>query len=1338
MELLNNDNWMPWKRRMMAVLRDLDLDKYIEGDEEVPKPKDEGQPTEVEKKELKEWNRGDAKARTRIELAIGDAQMIHISGATTAKEMWNQLRKVKESKGKLGILATRRQLYRMTAEEGFDMLEHLTRLRKLQDELHMMNNKISDEDFTMIVLTSLPESWDLYTSAYFGQSNTLPSTTSHELISILLEEERRRKGRSGTNDIAMYFKGKGGGPPRKKDGEGKECFNCHKKGHLKRDCWAKGGGCEGKGPRGRGKTNHANQTRDTINDNLPDVSYMAQKLPTAFSEYDWILDSGATSHICTQKDAFTDYMPLENANVHGIGSQPVVALGKGTVTLVFTVNGQKIKHQLQDVLHLPGASNCLLAISRFDSRGGKVEFNGSHCTLKDSQGKTVGTGKQVNRLYLLSARAELPRREYANVAARHELTWDQWHRRLGHLSLSAVQALKRKNMVEGLTVDEANIPSISCEACIQAKQTRKGYPAEAEHRAKIPGERSMSDVWGPAATQAISGAKYYISFTDDNTRFVTVYGLKSKADAVNRIKEYTNIVNNKFDRKIKYLRFDNGKELVNEATQRWAVDNGIQIETTAPYSPSQNGVAERFNRTLMELARAMLIEKNLPLFLWEEAVLHAAYIRNRAPTRALEKETPYEAWNGEKPDISHLHEFGCKVWVLDESNTRTKLDPKSKAMIFVGYEDGPKAVRYYDPEKRSIKVSRNVVFSTEHKSEKATVNLPGLGVEGETVKDISNDTTSPSPPTPPENPIETPTARPRREKRKDHDYRHMNDPLARVYRKRDAPDPPDQDETAQFIAFLAQTLDTEWLPQTIEEALSSNEAADWKKAADEEMDQIHKMKTWELVDLPEGKKAIGSRWTFLRKRDEEGMIARYKGRLVAQGFSQKPGIDFDSEATFAPVMRFETLRAALALSTIYDWEINQMDVKNAYLHAYLHDEIYMRQPPGYDDGTGRVCKLLRSLYGLVRAANIWNQELDETLRELGFHSTRADSCCYIRKENDKFAMLLIWIDDITSFAKTKEENRMIEEGLRRKYEIKSMGKPSLLLGIKISRTHRQIALSQTHYINKIIERLGLQDTNPVYTPIDPNVDLDRAEEESGEKHGTDSGTYTMAIGSLMYVALATRPDISYAVNKLASYTSNPKSAHWTAVKRIFRYLKGSHTHQLTYNGTGQEKANVNMYTDADWGSSTDRKSTSGYVFVLAGGAISWSSKKQETVALSTAEAEYIAATHAAKQILWQRNLFNELEIDQPETSTLLTDNQAAISISHHPVSHARTKHIDIKFHFLRDLVKNNIIKTTYISTHDNLADLFTKGFPRVRHNDLTKWIGVLVGPGGVLERTAQP
>jgi transposase InsO family protein len=1376
-ELLKSENWMPWKRRMLAVLRDMGLEKYIDKAATPPIPADPSNPTKEETEAKDKWREGEAKARTRIELAIGDSEMIHISGALTARDMWDQLSMVKESKGRLGVLATRRAMYRAMAEEGFEMVTHISKLRQLQEELHIMGSLVSDEDFVMILLTSLPESWDNYTTSFMGSSSNKPTVKSHELVAVLMEEDRRRKTRNNEySGTTLHAKTREKGRP-KGDGPNrdKECYNCRKKGHVSADCWSKGGGKEGQGPKGRkGKGHKANQAEE-VSTSLNDCAYMSSNgQAREISKFDWILDSGTTSHICTARDAFTEYYPTPGATLKGVGPGEVAVEGRGIVNLRFEVDGKILNHQLRNTLHVPSAPNCLLSLSRFDEAGGRSETGGGTCWLKDRDGKIVGKGYKHNRLYLLAARATLLRQERTNYASSPKLTWDQWHRRYGHIGMTALRQLEEEELVSGMEIDQSSIPSKTCEACIQAKQAHEPFPQEAKNRSTIVGERVISDVWGPARVTSIGGWKYYVSFIDDAKRYDTVLFLAKKTDTSNRIKGHVAKIKRKHGKAPQYMRVDNGTEFINAEVKKFAEEEGIIIETSAPYSPSQNGVAERFNRTLLELVRAMLIAKQLPEYLWDEAVSHATYLRNRAPTKALKGMTPYQAWTGKKPDVSHFREFGCDVWVLDETKNRSKLVPKSHKMVFVGFEEGSKGVRYWDRRTGKIKVSRNVAFNeNDEPKELEIVELPDVEVEGEN-ETIATSTPAPETSkteitqtqvsnTPIHTEIETrpePEARNLRQRARV-DYKQLHNPSIRQPSTRNYKTPTSPPNvTRPTEASKAKTIekdkanlvmDTLWkvvleeeefafraneedLPKNYEEAIAGDEGEKWKAAMDEEIGTLEKMGTWELKDLPADRKTVGCKWVFLRKRDEHGQIIKYKARLVAQGFSQKPGIDYSNDGTFAPVMRFETLRTLLAYSAVHNLKLRQFDVKSAYLHGRLNETIYMAQPPGYNDGSGRSCLLIRSLYGLKQAGNVWNQELNRVLAEIKFTQLRTDYCCYIKHEGDDFTILVVWVDDIVSMATTDNRNDEIEKDLKANFEIKSLGRPNLLLGMKIDQADHIITLSQAHYIDALLEKFGLADANPTFTPMDPNVKLDYVVEEGkdegkGKKDERITYGYATLIGSLMYLALGTRPDIAFAVNKLAQFTHDPKPMHWTAVKRIFRYLKYTRTNALTYGGDDDLLSeDINIFCDADWASdATDRKSISGFVITMAGGAISWSSKKQATVALSTAEAEYVAAVHVAKQVLWQRSLFRELDFDIPTTSTIFTDNQAAISISHHPEFHARTKHIDIAHHFLRDLISDGTLNTVYVNTRDNLADLFTKGLPRELHEDLTYRIGSLSG-----------
>jgi transposase InsO family protein len=1270
--------------------------------------------------------------------------MVHISGVYTAKDIWKQLTTVKELKGRAGIISVRRTLYKTDAKDDTNLVEHIAGLRKLQEELYNMGSIVTDEDFALILLSSMPENWDQFTSSFLGsKTDKTAMLSSHELTAIILDEERRRKRRTIESETAMRAKFTAGPKSDVK------CFNCNKKGHMKADCWSKGGGKEGQGPKrgkGGGSRGKSNQAQENVNETLKDVSYMARTEDT-ISKSDWVLDSGTTSHICPNRDTFASIEPM-NGTIGGVGTQPAKVLGRGAVILKFKLNKGTIRHTLANVLYVPDAPNCLLSVRRIDESGGHVVFRQGGCTLYHKGGGIIGTGKLQGSLYNLDAEV-LQDTEKSNLAAHTKLSWDEWHRRYGHIGMTSLETLAKGKLVKGLEIDNESKPSPTCVYCIQAKQSRRPYPKEAEHRSSIQGERTLSDVWGPARIESIDKKKYYISFTDDCCRICAVLFMSNKTEANDLIKQYVKLLEVRFgEGKVKYLRFDNGKELINTDLKRWAATKGIMVEATAPYSPSQNGIAERFNRTLLELARAMLFESGLPTFLWTEAVKHAAYIRNRSPTRALDGKTPIEAWTGEKPDVSHFRAFGNDVWILVEGD-RSKLEPKSAKYRFVGFEDGSKAVRYYDEAKRSIKVSRNFMWNENDKpmNPATAMNLPGLLREGEKEK-IAEQTPEPNTPPAP-NQLEivapiipsVPIVRESRT-RTNIDYKIMSNPQARKPAPRDADgnrpatsakrsDPQEERAHIARAFFAGMSGDVDRDPENLQEAMSSQDAHEWSKAIQEELNQLKEMGVYELANLPDGKTAIGCRWKLKRKRDENGIVVRFKARLVAQGYSQKPGDDFTE--TFAPVMRFETLRTLLAVAAINDWEIHQMDVKGAYLNGRIREELCMKQPPGFDDGTGRYWKLNHPIYGLKQAGNEWNKDYNATMRGFTYQRLLCDYCVHIKRQDDLFVILISWIDDIIAISNSSKFLKESEEELRKIYEMKVLETPELLLGIHVQRNRKEriITLTQTHYIDSIVEKFGMKDAKPVSTPLDPNVVLKEIHPDDPVNEKS-SRLFAQAVGSLMYATIATRPDIAHAVNALAQFTRNPQPSHWTAIKRVFRYLKGTRTHGIIYDASEGESINVSAYCDADWASSLHRKSISGYVFTVAGGAIAWSSKKQGTVALSTAEAEYVAATHAAKHCIWQQTLYQELKFPQPETMILHCDNQAAIAISENPEFHSRTKHIDIALHFLRDLTESGKIQLQYIPSRENLADIFTKALARPLFEDLRSQLGVLPVQGGVL------
>jgi hypothetical protein len=484
--------------------------------------------------------------------------------------------------------------------------------------------------------------------------------------------------------------------------------------------------------------------------------------------------------------------------------------------------------------------------------------------------------------------------------------------------------------------------------------------------------------------------------------------------------------------------------------------------------------------------------------------------------------------------------------------------------------------------------------------------------------------------------------------------------------------------------------------------MESQQAEDWKRAMNEEMASIQANNTWDLEELPAGVKPIPAKWVYTIKKDAAGNIVRYKARLVAKGYAQKEGIDFNE--VYAPVSKHTSLRALLSLVAEQDLELHQLDVKTAFLNGTLEEEIWMKQPPGFEQGGNHMaCKLNKSLYGLKQAPRAWYSRLKAALEQYGFKVSNADAGLYIMECKDDVAYLLVWVDDILVAAKHMSTINVIKEHLRSTFDIHDIGEPKMFLGMEIARNREDgtLKLSQSKAIAELLEKFSMTECNGRKVPLSTGSML----KADGEPLDTVRYPYMTLVGSLMYFSVCSRPDISQAVGVLSRYMSAPTVEHWQAAKGVLRYLAGTVDVGLLYS---RSKASFAGFCDADYAGDLDgRKSTTGYAFVMNGGAISWSSKLQSTVACSTVEAEYMAAAAAVKEALWLRMLCNDLGISL-DTVKIWCDNQGCIKIAKDPIASVRSKHIDVVHHFIRERVARKEVELVYCETGSMAADLLTK------------------------------
>ena len=517
------------------------------------------------------------------------------------------------------------------------------------------------------------------------------------------------------------------------------------------------------------------------------------------------------------------------------------------------------------------------------------------------------------------------------------------------------------------------------------------------------------------------------------------------------------------------------------------------------------------------------------------------------------------------------------------------------------------------------------------------------------------------------------------------------------------------------VQALVTNLSSEELPTSIQEAWAN---PNWKHAIMEEMRALEKNGTWEVVPKPKDKVPVGCRWVFTIKYKADGEIERYKARLVAKGYAQTYGIDY--QETFAPVAKMNTVRVLLSLAANQDWPLQQLDVKNAFLNGDLKEEVYMELPPGFENRNmeGQVCKLRKSLYGLKQAPRAWFDKFTKALRQQEYVQAHSDHTLFFRHRNGKITILIVYVDDIILTGDDSEEIERLKRNLALEFEMKDLGKLRYFLGMEVARNKTGISVSQRKYVIDLLQETGMLGCKPVDTPMDPNVKL----ELNGNGTPVDKGRYQRLVGKLIYLS-HTRPDIAFSVSCVSQFMHSPSEEHMDAVYRILRYLKGIPGKGLFFKKN--ENRGIEVFTDADWaGSINDRRSTSGYCSFVWGNLVTWRSKKQTVVARSSAEAELRSAAHGVCEALWLKMLLEELKVSVTAPLKIFCDNKAAINISHNPLHHDRTKHIEVDRHFIKEKIEEGTICVVYVPTSEQTADILTKGLFRPTFEKLVDKLGM--------------
>ena len=859
-----------------------------------------------------------------------------------------------------------------------------------------------------------------------------------------------------------------------------------------------------------------------------------------------------------------------------------------------------------------------------------------------------------------------------------------WHLRLGHIGEKRINKLGKMGLFD--FSDHESIPT--CQSCILGKMTKSPFVGQSERAADLLGI-IHSDVCGPFNEMARGNFHYFITFTDDLSRYGFVYLMKHKSESFEKFKEFKAEVENQLGKNIKALRSDRGGEYLSTEFGDFLKASGIISQLTPPSTPQHNGVSERRNRTLLDMVRSMMSYTDLSISFWGHAILTAAYLLNRVPSKSVSS-TPYEIWYGKQPSLNHIKIWGCPAFI--KKLKTDKLETRSVQGRFVGYPKESLGYQFYLPDEQRVVISRHAIFL-----EKEFIQEGGKGrkivlEEGFPEQQTTSDQVQePSL----EDPQPSTTPVPRRSSRISHPperYGFLLDNAQELFALGDNDQPND--------------------PTTYDEAMLDIDSERWKQAMDAEMDSMYQNQVWELVDPPEGIVPIGNKWVYKRKIGSDGQVQTYKARLVAKGYRQRYGIDY--EETFSPVAMVKSIRILLAIAAHLDYDIWQMDVKTAFLNGHIEEDLYMEQPLGYvaANQSHKVCKLKRSIYGLKQASRSWNIRFDDAIKSFDFIKNVDEPCVYKKVSGSKIVFLILYVDDILIFGNDIPMMSSVKLWLSTTFSMKDLGEATYILGIRIyrDRAKKMIGLSQSLYIEKVLKRFSMLDSKRGLLPFRHGIHLSKSmsPQTDEERLKMSRVPYASAVGSLMYAMLCTRPDIAYAVSVTSRYQSNPGEQHWIAVKNILKYLRRTKDIMLVY---GKDELKVEGYTDSDFQSDVDdRKSTSGFVFTLNGGAVSWKSSKQETTADSTTEAEYIAASDAAKEAVWIRKFVTELGVVPTIESPipLYCDNSGAVAQAKEPRSHQKSKHIERRYHILREIVSRGDIIVQKIATEENVADPLTK------------------------------
>lgn len=1305
---LSPTNYLLWHKQMVPLLAYQQLTGYVDGSIPPPPATITNGETTSPNPAYASWSTADQRALILIQSSLSEEAMAETLGYSTSRAVWTALADIYQHDS-LERTHTLRDSLRHLKKGNSTVSEYSRKFKGICDQLQAIGHPLTEDDKSHWFLCGLGSSFETFSTT---QRLLLPRPKFRDLLSQAESHEMFLQSISdssvapvafhttssrGSSDSSRGHGRSSRGSSNRGRGRGNRrrptCQLCRKEGHYASQCpdlqtFARG--------------------PSSIDANLADA-FHAQ---CSTSAPDWYVDTGASAHM-TPTSANLDAASSYSGN-------DFVLFGNGNDASISHIGRSHISPNISllDVLVVPKLTKSLLSVSKL-TRDNPVDvvFSDPMFLIQNRHSKqTLAQGRRRNGLYILEKGQQA---FLANLSSKRiQASFELWHSRLGHVSHDTISVL---NKLGCLSISSILPTPRICSSCQLSKSKRLSFNPNLKRSMHVL-DLVHCDLWGPSPVVSIDGFRFYAIFIDDYSRFTWFYPMKAKSDFSKVLATFVALVQTQFSCKIKIFQSDGGTEFTNNHVQALLSQNGTHHRLSCPYTPQQNGRAERKHRHLTETGLAIMFNAHVPAIFWSHAFGSAVYIINRLPTKLLDNKSPYELLFSTTPNYGNFRVFGCCVYPYLRDYSSHKLAPRSASCVFLGYSTKYKGYRCLDPSTNRVYTTRHAQFDENHfpfKDPRATAPsdvhllttycddyplpvtppapspapiphlvppLPCTMCATPPVAAQPFDQPSPSPSSSPSSPVA-----PSQPSASGHPMTTRS--KAGIFKPRHFADLTHVAKPALFAAKEPKGFKT------------AAKDPKWYAAMCDEMKALRLNATWDLVPRPANSNIVGSKWVFRTKFLVDGSIDKFKARLVAQGFTQVPGIDYS--ATFSPVVKASTVRIILSLAVLNRWPLHQLDVKNAFLHGELSDVVHMEQPPGFIDTRfpNHVCRLKKALYGLKQAPRAWFQRLSSFLLSIGFTCSRADTSLFVFKKDANILYLLVYVDDIILTGNNANLIRFFISRLNKEFQITDLGKLNYFLGLEVSYHASGLFLSQSKYAHDILARAHLLDAKPAATPLSTSAYF--------TTQGTpfhDPTLYRSLVGALQYLTIS-RPDLSYAVNQVSQFLHAPTQDHFQAVKRIMRYVKGTLSYGLSFSHA--TAPTILGYSDADWARCIEtRRSTYGYSIFLGGNLVSWSAKKQPTVSRSSCESEYRALANTAAEIIWITHLLRELHVLPSGRPTLLCDNRSALFLSQNPISHKRAKHIDIDYHFVRELVLSGKLHTRYISTHQQLADIFTKSLPR--------------------------